>query len=128
VKAAIEQGIEKKWGGKKPAKLKLPLRDGDEERPDDEAYAGKWFFSAKSKTKPGIVDKERQEILDETELVSGDYGRIHISVYPYEQKGVAIALNHVQLLKKGEPLGAAKQSAEEAFDDDFDVEDLDDIL
>ena len=28
-----------KWGNKIPANLKTPLRDGDEERPDDEAYA-----------------------------------------------------------------------------------------
>ena len=27
-----------KWGGKIPANLKLPLRDGDIDRPEDEAY------------------------------------------------------------------------------------------
>ena len=30
-KAAVEDGIKSKWKGKKPANLKLPLRDGDEE-------------------------------------------------------------------------------------------------
>ena len=37
---ALKEGITRKWGGKKPANLKLPLRDGDVDRPDDEAYAG----------------------------------------------------------------------------------------
>ena len=45
VDAAIEEGIGK-FGGKKPnkASLKLPLRDGDTEREDDEAYAGSYFI------------------------------------------------------------------------------------
>ena len=29
-----------------PNNLKTPLRDGDDERPDDEAYAGSYFFNA----------------------------------------------------------------------------------
>ena len=29
---AVQDGISSKWNGKKPANLKLPLRDGDEER------------------------------------------------------------------------------------------------
>ena len=133
VELAIQQGIERKatWGGKRPAKIKLPLRDGDDERPDDEAYAGKFFISAKTKTKPGIVDKDLNEILDETEVVSGDYGRASITAYPFEgkQNGVAIALNHIQLVKKGEPLGASKSSAEDDFGDgvEFDDEDEDDL-
>lgn len=35
--AAVQDGIKSKWRGKKPANLKLPLRDGDTERPEDEA-------------------------------------------------------------------------------------------
>ena len=39
INAAIEEAKEegkKKWGGTIPKKLKLPLRDGDEEREEDE--------------------------------------------------------------------------------------------
>ena len=38
IKAAIEEAKvagKDKWGGKIPANLKLPLHDGDTERPDD---------------------------------------------------------------------------------------------
>ena len=38
VEAAKEDGKTRKWGGKIPPNLKLPLRDGDIDRPDDENY------------------------------------------------------------------------------------------
>lgn len=38
VEAAKEDGKVRKWGGKIPPNLKLPLRDGDIDRPDDETY------------------------------------------------------------------------------------------
>lgn len=40
VEAAKEDGKVRKWGGKLPPNLKLPLRDGDIDRPDDENYSG----------------------------------------------------------------------------------------
>ena len=54
---AIEEGIGK-FGGKKPNKgaIKLPLRDGDVERPDDENYKDAYFINANSWTAPQIVD------------------------------------------------------------------------
>jgi hypothetical protein len=42
--------------------LKTPLRDGDSERPDDEAYAGSYFVNANSGTVSGIVDTNRDPI------------------------------------------------------------------
>ena len=52
IKRAIEQAKKdsvSKWGGKVPANLKLPLRDGDIDRPEDEAYADSYFFNANSR-------------------------------------------------------------------------------
>lgn len=37
--------------------LKIPLRDGDAERPEDETYKGCYFVNAKSIQAPGIVDE-----------------------------------------------------------------------
>ena len=47
VDAAIDAGLGK-FGGKKPNKgaIKLPLRDGDVERPDDENYKDAYFINA----------------------------------------------------------------------------------
>jgi hypothetical protein len=38
--------------------LKTPLRDGDAERPDDEAYKNAYFINANATTAPGIVDAD----------------------------------------------------------------------
>ena len=43
VEAAKEDGKVRKWGGKIPPNLKLPLRDGDIDRPDDETYQNHFF-------------------------------------------------------------------------------------
>lgn len=52
IKKAIEQAKQNavsKWGGKVPGNLNLPLRDGDIDRPEDEAYADSYFFNANSR-------------------------------------------------------------------------------
>ena len=113
IKAAVEQG-KGKWGGKVPPKLKLPLRDGDEERPDDEAYANSYFINANAKTKPGIVDKNAAPIMDQDEVYSGCYGRASVTFYAYDSngsKGVACGLNHLMKTKDGEPLGGRSTAA-----------------
>lgn len=129
--AAIQEGIKSKWKGKKPATLKLPLRDGDEERPDDEAYAGCFFLNANSKQAPGIVDLAKHEIVDTREVYSGCYCRFSINFYPFStsgNNGVAAGLNNIQKVADGEPLGGSSR-AEDDFDDDYGMdEDFDDDL
>lgn len=105
--------------------LKTPLRDGDEERPDDEAYAGSYFINANSATKPGVVDASCQPILDTSELYSGIYGRASINFYAFNtngNKGIACGLNNLQKLRDGEPLGG-KSRAEDDFADMDDDDD-----
>ena len=129
IKAAIEQAKKDsigKWGGKIPANLKLPLRDGDIDRPDDEAYAGCYFFNANSRQAPQIVDKKVQPILDQSEVYSGCYGRISVTFYGYNSngnRGIAAGLGNIQKLKDGEPLGSRSNAAE-----DFDTVEDDDFL
>ena len=48
IREAIEQAKQEgvsKWGGKIPPNLKLPLRDGDVDRPEDPAYADSYFIN-----------------------------------------------------------------------------------
>lgn len=121
IKEAVNQAKEDgkgKWGGKVPPTLKTPLRDGDEERPDDEAYKGCYFLNASSKNKPGVVDKDVHPILDATEVYSGCYARLTLNFYAYNasgNKGVAAGLGNIQKLKDGEPLGGFTRA-----EDDFD--------
>ena len=62
IQAAYNEGEGKLKGNGKTvpalAVLKTPLRDGDAERPDDEAYADSYFINANSGTAPGIVDNQ----------------------------------------------------------------------
>lgn len=84
IKAAIENAKKEslsKWGGKVPPNLKLPLRDGDIDRPDDEAYAGCYFLNANSRQAPQVVDRHVQPILDQSEVYSGCYGQISVTFY-----------------------------------------------
>lgn len=129
IKAAIEQAKKdsiSKWGGKIPVNLKLPLRDGDIDRPDDEAYAGCYFFNANSRQAPQVVDARVQPILDQSEVYSGCYGKISVTFYGYNSngnRGVAAGLGNIQKLRDGESLGGRSTAA-----DDFQTEEEDDFL
>lgn len=130
IEAAIAEGTASKWGGKKPGKLWTPLRDGDDERADEAPeYKGMYFLNARSDQKPGIVDRDLNEILDPDEVYSGCWGRASINFFPFDNsgnRGVGVGLNNIQKLKDGERLGSARASAENDFGDGFEDEDDDD--
>jgi len=118
IAAAIQVGITKKWGGKRPGKLQLPLHDGDTERPEDPAYANCMYLNAYALKQPGIVGPSLQRILDLSEVYSGCYARVNLSFYPYNRpgNGIAVGLENVQKLAEGPALGAASTPPEEVFD------------
>ena len=130
IEAAYKEGEAKLKGNGRsvPALsvLKTPLRDGDTERPDDEAYADAYFINANSASAPGIVDADRQLIIDRSEVYSGVYGRASINFYAFNSngnKGIACGLNNLQKIKDGEPLGGKSRA-----EDDFASDDEDDFL
>ena len=123
IKNAIQSALEAgkaKFGGKIPASLKLPLRDGDIERADDDAYLNSWFLNANSSKQPGIVDQNVQPIIRQDEIYSGCYGRASINFFAFNtngNKGIACGLNNIQKLSDGELLGG-RTTAEFDFADD----------
>ena len=128
IQAAYEEGESKLKGTAKvcPALdvIKTPLRDGDIDRPDDEAYAGSYFVNANSRQAPQVVDRQVQPILDQSEVYSGCYGRVSVTFYAYNSngnKGVAAGLGNVQKLRDGDPLGSRANAK-----DEFDAVDADD--
>ncbi len=127
IKAAYEDGQSKLKGNSKsvPAlsAIKTPLRDGDAERPDDEAYKDSYFINANSATAPGIVDADRQPILERSEVYSGVYGRASINLYAFNSngnKGIACGLNNLQKISDGEPLGGKTRAEDDFADEDED--------
>ena len=130
IEAAYAEGESKLKGNGRsvPAlsAIKTPLRDGDVERPDDPAYANSYFINANSATAPGIVDADRNPILERSEVYSGVYGRASISLYAFNSngnKGIACGLNNLQKISYGEPLGGRARA-----EDDFATDDDDDFL
>lgn len=119
LKAAAHAAVVKKWGadkGKWPQNLKSPFRDQNERAKDVDGKqvlpagyeAGAVFLTLKSKQKPGVVDQQVNDIVDETEFYAGCYAKASVNAYAYDQKGnrgVAFGLGNLQKVKDGESLG-----------------------
>lgn len=124
IKKLVAEAAQSKFPGKVKdgqvsKTLKLPLRDGDEER-DEADYAGCYFFNASAKRRPCVVDKAKTPLTKEDGVIySGCYVNLSLSVYPFDaqaQKGVAVGLNAVQFKADGPRLDGASDGSE--FDDE----------
>lgn len=131
--AALEQGKNSKFGGKIPPNWQNTLKDGDEDADLERnpEYEGHMYMSVKSKTPPGVVDRQLNEIIDSTEVYSGCYAKVSINAFPYNvsgNRGVSFGLNHVQKVDDGDFLGGRSRAEDdfEAMDDDDD--DANDVI
>jgi hypothetical protein len=125
---ALENGKAKTFGGSIPKVWHDTIHDADEEADLDKnpEMEGHYYMAISSKTKPGIVDRNRDPIDDSTEVYSGCYARVSVNAYPYSNsgnKGVSFGLNHVQKLADGEFLGGRSKA-----EDDFDAVEDDDVI
>lgn len=132
ISAAKKRGLEaKKYREGTPVdKLPTPIWDGDGYRADGYSEFGPeakgcWVFTAScgQDRKPRVVDANVQDILDPTEIYSGIYGRVSVDFFPYNfagKQGVGCSLCNAQKLADGEPLGAARATAEDDFGGDDD--------
>ncbi len=118
-------------GREDPRGLHTPLRDGDTDRPEDENYKNSYFINANSRNKPGIIDRARREIEDETEVYSGCYAKVTLDMFPYSQsgnRGVGCGLGNILKWQDGEPLGGRVRPEADFDDEEFDEYDADDDL
>lgn len=123
--AAVKATGAAKWGGKVPAGLKMPVRDGDaEDKADHPEYKGHYYINCTSKTKPGLVDQNVNPIMSTEDLYSGCYARVSVNFFAFStngNKGIACGLNNVQKLADGDYLGGRSRA-----EDDFGAWDEDD--
>jgi len=108
---AFAKGLATKWNDSAPDDPCSPLKDGDELRPNDEAYKGKYFISASNSKRPEIVDRNVEEIKDRSRVYSGCYCNVVLDMYPFKNStmaGVAAELGAIQLVREGEELSARK--------------------
>jgi len=122
-RAAAKKGADKFWSGKTPANLKKPLRDGDDEHPEDPAFANTMFLNAGNQYKPKVAARDEFGIVtveDPTEVYAGCYGAVTLEFFPYNtngNRGVGVSLGNVIKLRDGDPLAGTVESVEASFAD-----------
>ena len=78
------------------------LKDGDKLTNDD-YLKNTYYLKLSSKKKPDLVDKDLYPILDINEFYDGCYGRVSMTLYPFnnnDKLGITCELNNIQRLKK----------------------------
>jgi hypothetical protein len=124
IKDVVAIGVQKKWGGKKPVSLQLPLNDGDEKFKEDAdkyvAYEGQYYMNAKKRENLGrpILKAYGKSVSEPGVIESGDWCVFDVNFYPYANraKGVAVALNAITLIKQGERFSGGP--SESSIDDE----------
>lgn len=118
IKAAGDEALNSRWGGRAPLNLDGILHDGDGVKDSGEPYGdeckGHWVLAVKSYSKPSVVgiDNIRAE-LDPRDVYSGMYGRATISFFGYanNKKGITAMLGNVLKTRDGEPLTSRSSAA-----------------
>lgn len=117
IKAAAEAGAQKHFGGRVPTNVNNTFKDGDTDTDDMgelknikyPEYKNSYFIRVATKFRPKVLDVNRQEIIDPTEIYSGVYGKVSMTFFAYSgdgKRGVSAVLNNVLKTKDGEPLVA----------------------
>lgn len=119
MKEAFHNAMVEKFGPKEkwPKNYKTPFRDG-EERSDTPGYENCIFVTMSNKNPPGVVNQQRQPVLNERDIYAGCYCRAEVIAFAYDKagnRGVSFSLQNIQKVKDGEPFGSRK-NAEDVFD------------
>lgn len=110
-----------KWGANVPKTMRSPFRKNEELDnpvvgiPDDAIVM---TFSANEDRRPGLVDANLQDMIDDSAVYSGAWFRAQVRAFAYEasgNKGVSFGLQNVQKLRDDDPLGKGKVPASKAF-------------
>lgn len=109
-----------------PASIKRGIRNGDEKEGMEGYGEGTRFANLTTKNRPGVIDKDKNEISPEEgnadEIYPGCYARATVTVYSYDNKGkgVALGLRNIQKVKDGPRLDN-RTAADEDFDEELDA-------
>lgn len=135
---AILEAATAKWGAKNAAKIvggirgnsnRFAYQDGDTKTYD--GYEGMMALTAKSTTRPMVIDRNKQPVTEEDGVVyAGCYVNAKVSVFCYDKpgQGVSFSLGGVQFVRKGDAFGGGRAASEDDFDDLGEGADADDDL
>ena len=116
LQAAYNAVLAEQFPGQQPPEHKAPwtqVKDGP--------YAGWWQVAARSESQPGIVDQNKQPLINPSQIFAGCIVHAHVGLFWYDNmgnRGVAAGLNHVMLVQnEGVQRLDGGTSVEEAFRD-----------
>ncbi len=127
IKAAMENLGKDKWGTKWPqvkkeieAKDRSALHDGDT-KADYEGYAGNLFISARNKTRPIVIDRDKTPLVQaDGKPYAGCYVNASIELWCQDNnygKRINASLRGVQFVKDGEAFAGGGVANADEFED-----------
>lgn len=122
MKRAAGEAAQEKWGTNVPKTLRSPFRLNEELDNPIPGVGDDWVvmtFSAAEDRRPGLVDANLNDIIDDSEVYSGAWFRAQVRAYGYDQagnKGVSFGLENVQKTRDDDRLGRGKVPASKAFE------------
>lgn len=138
IEKAVLSAAKDKWD-KKAEKIfeglkaqdRVCLRDGDMKDQYD-GFEGCFYIKANSPTKPGIFDKNRETVTEESgEIFAGCYVNASIDIYAQDNKWgrrINASLRGVQFVKKGDAFAGGAPASADEFDAIEDTGDNDDLV
>ena len=103
-------------------KIDSPVHDGDVEKEGDPTYKGMYYLNAKANPDrpPKIVDKDRNDIVDQSEVYSGCWVQAVLTFFPYNangHKGIGVGLAAIRKIKDGPSLAGGTTVTDADFSD-----------
>ncbi|MDZ7789711.1 MAG: DUF2815 family protein [Xanthomonadales bacterium] len=134
---AIEQVAKDKWGAKADAVLtklkstdKLALHDGDT-KADYDGFPGNQYVSARSKTRPTVVDRDRTPLAEsDGRPYAGCYVNASIELWAQDNnygKRINAQLRGIQFVQDGEAFAGGGAAAADEFEE-LEPETADDLV
>lgn len=128
IRDLIDDAMDAEWGSDKPRLKpdKFCLKDGDEV--DYEGYAGHWYVTARSSTRPKIIDADGKTPLAEEDNrpYGGSICNTWVRIWAQNNewgKRVNASLEAVQFVRDGKRFAGAAPIPDEEFEDERDPKD-----
>ena len=115
LKDLAKRTIAEKWGGKTPKNLGTPFKDGNGK--DYEGYKDTIYLTASSQFPPGVIDEQKQPIIDRKAFYAGCYAIASVNCYGWEymgKSGVSFGLQNIMKMSDGDSLSGGA-TAEQDF-------------
>jgi len=104
------------WSGFSLDNIRSPIHDGDVEKPGNPIFQNALYINTKSKSAPQIVDFECNTITEPSEVYSGCFANVSMTLHSYNcggVKGISAWLGNIQKISDGERIGGRVLAKEE---------------